>query len=297
MGEHTSEWAYDREDIRRQIKNRRAPVATSYVVKDNRSTFNGHTYVGTLKLPEKARITGGELTMPKLDSAPDLTLSVFHISLANQNQSFPLRAAWITREGSVSEPAQRAETVSGGRWRRLKEFKRVSIFENANALPRAWLASEALTLNENQILAVVRSGALPNGSTWNPQQSALVETQLALPRKANTPDPGEIAKAEVTKHEPNGLEIHTASAAPSVLVLSENYFPGWRVNVDGQPAQLLRVNYNLRGVALPAGEHVVSFQYRPWSVLIGAIVSLLTLTGLLLAPKARNLKTWGQRRK
>lgn len=283
VGEHTSEWAYDRSDIRRQIRNRRAPVATSYPVKDQRATFNGHTYVCSFKLPEKATITGGELTMARVDKAPDLSLSLFRMSLANETRSFPVRAEWITRTTDASAELQAAETGAGGRWRRLKQLERVSIFENAHVLPRAWLASEFLTLTENQILTVVRTGELPDGNVWNPRQSALVETQLAFPGGL----PGATGRADVTKHEPNRLDIHTASSGPGILVVSENYFPGWRVYVDGQPAQLLRVNYNLRGVLLPQGEHAVSFVYRPWSVLIGVIVSLLTLAVLLLPVRRR----------
>jgi hypothetical protein len=279
VGEHTSEWAYDRSDIRKQIKNRKAPVATSYPVKDQRATFNGHTYVCSLKLPEKATITGGELRVLKADAAPDLSLSVFRVSLANDSKSFPLRAEWITRESNASEQLQAPGTPIGGRWRRLKELDHVSIFENAQALPRAWLASDVLSLTENQILQVVRTGELPDGNVWNPQRLALVETQLALPNGLKQAEQG---RAEVTKHEPNRLEIHTASSGPGILVLSENHFPGWRVYVDDQPAQLLQVNYNLRGVLLPQGEHAVRFVYRPWSVLIGVVVSLLTLIVLLM---------------
>jgi hypothetical protein len=287
VGEHTSEWAYDRGDIRSQIKNRRAPVATSYAVNDQQSTFKGHTYVSSLKLPEKATITGGELVVDKLETAPDLTLSVFRISLANENKGFPLRVEWITKESVAPAPSQASGTLLGGRWRRLKKLERVSIFENAHALPRAWLAPEVLTLNETQILKVVRTGELPDGSVWQPLELALVETQLSLPAASQVGPTRQSARANVIRHEPNRLDIGTASPGPGVLVLSENYFPGWRVYVDEQPAQLLRVNYNLRGVALAPGEHAVSFVYRPRSVLIGAMVSLLTLIGLLLAPKVR----------
>ncbi len=45
---------------------------------------------------------------------------------------------------------------------------------------------------------------------------------------------------------------------------------------------MLRVNYNLRGVFVPAGEHEVSFVYRPKSLMLGAAVSLLAALGLLL---------------
>jgi hypothetical protein len=280
VGEHTSEWAYDRSDIRRQIKNRRATVATSYPVRDQQSAFQGHTYVCALKFPEQATITGGELTVLKPEPAPDLSLSVFRVSLGNDGKSFPLRPEWITRETNPAEDSRFAGPLLGGRWRRLKEFDRVSLFENAHALPRAWLATQVIKLSEPQILEVVRSGVLPDGGVWNPEQLALVEIDEALPETAES-----LARARVaiTRHEPNRVEVHTTSETPGILVLSENYFPGWRVYVDGQAAELLRVNYDLRGVALPRGEHAVSFVYRPVSVVIGLAVSLLTLIALVFA--------------
>ncbi|HEX3279820.1 MAG TPA: YfhO family protein [Pyrinomonadaceae bacterium] len=279
VGEHTSEWAYDRSDIRRQIKNRKATVATSYQVRDQRTTFQGHTYVCSLKLPEKATITGGELAVLKPELAPDLSLSVFRVSLTSDGKGFPLRAEWITRESDVAEDSQFAGTLLGGRWRRLKEFDRVSIFENAHALPRAWLASEAIKLSEQQILEVVRSGVLPDGNVWNPEKVALVEIDGALPSGAESL---KRARVEITKHEPNRVEVQTSSETSGILVLSENHFPGWHVYVDGQAAEMLRVDYDLRGVTLPQGGHVVSFVYRPVSVVIGLAVSLLTLIGLVL---------------
>jgi uncharacterized membrane protein YfhO len=65
-------------------------------------------------------------------------------------------------------------------------------------------------------------------------------------------------------------------------VLSENHYPGWRAYLDGQAVGVLRVNYNQRGVLVPAGEHEVRFVYRPKSVIIGATVSLLTAVFLIL---------------
>ena len=67
-----------------------------------------------------------------------------------------------------------------------------------------------------------------------------------------------------------------------MLVLSENHYPGWQAEVDGRAVETRRVNYNLRGVELPAGEHTVTFVYRPKSASVGLLVSLLTLAALLL---------------
>jgi uncharacterized membrane protein YfhO len=96
------------------------------------------------------------------------------------------------------------------------------------------------------------------------------------------------------RYEPNRVEVKTKAGGPSILVLAENHYPGWRAYLDGRAVGVLRVNYNQRGVHVPAGEHEVIFVYRPKSVIVGAAVSLLTALGLLawwrrLLPESRLL--------
>jgi uncharacterized membrane protein YfhO len=67
---------------------------------------------------------------------------------------------------------------------------------------------------------------------------------------------------------------------PSVLVLSENHYPGWRASVDGNSVETLRVDYNLRGVVLPPGQHIIVFRYIPKSAILGGLISLVTLLAL-----------------
>lgn len=71
------------------------------------------------------------------------------------------------------------------------------------------------------------------------------------------------------------------TSAPGVLALSESWYPHWLVEVDGKSAPLLRVDYALRGIAVPAGEHVVTMRFSsPWFEL-GKKLSLLSLLGLV----------------
>src|SRR5438105_15861364 len=91
--------------------------------------------------------------------------------------------------------------------------------------------------------------------------------------------PGE---AQITQYEPNRIAVSTKAAGPSILILSENHYPGWRTYLDGRAVETLRVDYNLHGVPLPAGEHRVEFTYRPKSALIGMTISLIAVTLLLL---------------
>ncbi|HEY8744144.1 MAG TPA: YfhO family protein [Chloroflexota bacterium] len=68
----------------------------------------------------------------------------------------------------------------------------------------------------------------------------------------------------------------------AILIRSSAYYPGWVVTVDGRRAPLLRADHALQAVAIPAGRHVVSFTFDPWSVKIGAGVTMLTVLGSML---------------
>ena len=60
-----------------------------------------------------------------------------------------------------------------------------------------------------------------------------------------------------------------------MLVLADTAFPGWRATVNGQPARIYEPYGAMRGVALPAGRHIVEMTYRPLSVMLGAALSLI----------------------
>ena len=90
----------------------------------------------------------------------------------------------------------------------------------------------------------------------------------------------------MTSYTPNELKYHVSTAKGGVGVFSEIYFPwGWKATVDGQPAELARVNYVLRAMALPAGSHEVTMRFEPASVRTTSSVAYacVTLIYLLLA--------------
>jgi len=282
-GEHTSEWAYDRPDIRSRIKHKRAPVATSYEVEDAEAKYEAHTYVANFAFPRKIVVTRGEITVERLSGAPDIALSVTRITLADGERSFPLRRDWVKKERVTGdEQSRRASSdsamPSGQRWRRVADVEKVTVFENTRMLPRAWLATGQLVATEEEEISTIRTGTLPGGEAWRPLETALVETSTGIRFEKGDGPPG---VAEVTRNEPNRVEVKTDSAAPAILILSANHYPGWRAYVDGKSVDVMRVDYNLRGAVVPAGNHLVEFVYRPKSVLFGLVISLLML-GLLM---------------
>ncbi len=70
-----------------------------------------------------------------------------------------------------------------------------------------------------------------------------------------------------TSYSPNRLEYKAINATPATAVFSEIYFPwGWKATIDGKPAELARVNYVLRALAVPAGEHEITMTFDPDSL-------------------------------
>jgi hypothetical protein len=161
-----------------------------------------------------------------------------------------------------------------------------SIWENRQALPRAWLTHAA---------QVVPSGADQLGLLRQVVFDRAGTALLAAPLPATqplpaTPPPAGADSVTITRYEPETVEIATHSPAPGLLILADQMFPGWSATVDGQPTAILTADHALRAVYLPAGDHVVRYQYAPLSFTLGALLTLAGLVvtaGLALEPRRR----------
>ena len=78
--------------------------------------------------------------------------------------------------------------------------------------------------------------------------------------------------------------IYEADAKKDELaVFSEIYYPkGWQITIDGEPAEMMRVNYTLRALPVPAGKHTILFRFDPQSVKITDTVAYFALAIMLL---------------
>ncbi|MCM1521896.1 MAG: YfhO family protein [Muribaculaceae bacterium] len=88
-----------------------------------------------------------------------------------------------------------------------------------------------------------------------------------------------------TTYAPNRLTYKTRSKGDRVAVFSEVYFPwGWKATIDGKEAQIGRVNYVLRAMRIPAGEHEVEMVFDPQSLhTTGAVATTAIVVIYLLA--------------
>jgi len=108
---------------------------------------------------------------------------------------------------------------------------------------------------------------------FDPRAEVILEAPPAQRYAApGSAPPATPARAEAPS--PTRFSVDVELPRPGILVVSESWYPGWRAWVDGEPREILRANYLLRGLELAPGRHRVRFEYRPWSVRLGAALSL-----------------------
>ncbi len=192
----------------------------------------------------------------------------------------------------VQTPAFSQHVTSQPKWREVEVGKNVQgyqglrAFENLSVMPRAWLAERVeIRSAEEQLHLIHGESAEGKSLTFDPTVTAFVEpgdaAQLPaelLSQSAGIESPAVSAQDDprILKRTSQSLSLTTESAKPSLLVLSEPFAPGWHAQVDGREAEILRVNYLLRGVILSPGQHHIELWYWPRTLTVGAAISLTT---------------------
>ena len=116
--------------------------------------------------------------------------------------------------------------------------------------------------------------------------ASTVMLERAAPDASGSPGTASAASTRITTDTDQEVAVAAAAGAGGgYLVLRDSFDPAWRVEVDGQPAELLRANALYRAVHISAGAHTVSFRYRPvvfYVCLICSGVAALTLAAIAM---------------
>ena len=126
-----------------------------------------------------------------------------------------------------------------------------------------------------QVTRVMADQCFAQLASIDARQMALVES--ALPTATL-----QALRVVSSQRQVNGETFELHADADGLLIRSEVWDPHWQVMVDGQPAQVERVDCALQGVWVTAGEHHVVFAYMPMQFWIGGWISLGTLVVLLI---------------
>jgi Bacterial membrane protein YfhO len=80
----------------------------------------------------------------------------------------------------------------------------------------------------------------------------------------------------------NRISFHADLPGDGFVLVNELFYPGWEATIDGKPAEILKADTIFRALQVPSGSHEIEMRFRPRHFWIGALISLLTLAGLLV---------------
>ena len=151
--------------------------------------------------------------------------------------------------------------------------------ENPNAYGNAWFVDNAIFVDTpDEEIDALGQVNLRNTVVVNQNDADALQGFTITPKDS-------LSTIQLTDYAPNKLRYQVNTKKDELAVFSEVYYPdGWQITIDGKPAQMVRANYTLRALPIPAGSSVVEFHFDPTSIKVtdgiayGAIL-LMLLTG------------------
>jgi hypothetical protein len=146
---------------------------------------------------------------------------------------------------------------------------------NPEALGNAWFVSETnIVENADEEIKAV--------TDFDPVNFAIVDKRFT-DKISDTYQKDSLAIIELTKYDPKRMEYKAKTNTKQLAVFSEIHYPkGWQAFIDGNPVDHIRVNYILRALEIPAGEHEIVFEFKPKSYYTGRQIALASSFVLLI---------------
>ena len=117
----------------------------------------------------------------------------------------------------------------------------------------------------------------------NPRYEAVIDKRFAnLLKTLDLSHRDTTASIVRTKITPNEVSFKVNTTTPQLAVISEIWYPEWEVFIDGKKTELLRVNYVLRGVVVPAGAKEITMKIHPKTFIMSSWISFASSTLILL---------------
>lgn len=160
------------------------------------------------------------------------------------------------------------------------------IYENKDSLPRISLFDNYIIENDqNKIIKKIHDPA------FKLKDTLILEERL--PGKYRIEE-DEAANVKIQKYSPNEMVLITESSEDSLLFVSDSYFPGWKVTIDGEEGKIYRADFAFRAVPISKGNHEVVFSYSPNSFNLGLKISALTFILILLMAFLIRIKSYAR---
>ena len=127
---------------------------------------------------------------------------------------------------------------------------------------------------------------------YNTRDTVLVEQSFksSIPF---TPQADNAATIQLVKNDNEIINYTSNAATNQFAVFSEIYYnKGWKAFVDGKETPIVKVNYVLRGLALPAGKHAIEFRFEPDGYYKGKTITIISSVALILLIAAAVFAEW-----
>ncbi len=149
--------------------------------------------------------------------------------------------------------------------------------KNPDALGNAWFV-------DNYKIVANADSEIMGLSHFDPKRTAIVDTRFSDYLKTGTLGHDSTSVIKMKSYLPNDLVYNSQSNAQQLAVFSEMYYkPGWNATIDGKPTDYIRVNYVLRAMIIPSGNHTIEFKFEPKPYAIGEKISFASSLLLLLS--------------
>ncbi len=89
-------------------------------------------------------------------------------------------------------------------------------------------------------------------------------------------------RLEIISSKNNSIELDISAQENSFLVFSDTFYPGWRAYVDGKETEIYRTNGLFKGIYIPAGKHMIVFNFMPSHFILYSTISLISFSGCIL---------------
>jgi hypothetical protein len=203
----------------------------------------------------------------------DARTSFYHQSIGGYHGAKLRRYAEFYDSCMVTQTQKFAEQASGGNtsFENLPAFnmlnvkyvvigpQREHILPNNSAFGNAWFV-------ENIIRAGDAVAELEKTCSVDTRSSAIIDTSRFNVGKISFDS---MASIKLTEANQKYLKYESQSSTNGLAVFSEIYYPGWEATIDGKEANVLRADYILRALEIPAGNHVIEFTFKPVAYTVG----------------------------
>jgi hypothetical protein len=143
-----------------------------------------------------------------------------------------------------------------------------AVMTNTEANGNAWFVNEVIQVNNP-------NDELRTLCTTNTKTTAVIDVSRF--KIGVNPTTDSASSITLTEYKPNYLKYESNSTAAGIAVFSEIYYEkGWQAFIDSKEVPVLRANYVLRALEVPAGKHVVEFRFKPAAYRAGNTITTIS---------------------